>query len=81
MNVVSKTSWPHQWHDYAGSLCIVELCLIDLQYLLQGATFSVGIAIILCTHHKNFVTTSKPINCIPTNVGKFIANGVHAAAP
>lgn len=66
---------------YAGSMCVLELYRVDLQYLLQGATFSGGIAVNFVLIKNNFITTSKPINCILTSVGQFIANGVCTAAP
>lgn len=81
MNVVSKTSWP----------LMVVLCwqCVHLRALLNELTVSVTRSYIFCgcsckfclLISNNFVTTSKPINCIPTDVGEFIANGVHAAAP
>lgn len=62
---------------------------VHLRAVLNRLTVSVTRSYIFCGCSckfskflkNNFVTTSKPINCIPINVSKFIANGVHVAAP
>lgn len=51
---VIKNLMPINLHYCAGSVCILELYLINLQYLLQGATLSVGLAL-------NFVYSSQII--------------------
>lgn len=81
MNVVSKTSCP----------LMVLLCwqCVRLRALLNRLTVSVSRSNIFCGCSckfcelitNNFLTTSKPINYIATNVGKFMAKDVHAAAP